>query len=61
MGQDFSLAPRGRARMGLKFLDPPRRAPPRPRPAALCLALLRIITINFSYPKTLLFKQTYQH
>ena len=57
MGQDFSLAPQDRARIGLKFLNPPRRAPPHPRPAALCLALLRIITVNFSYPKTLLFKQ----
>ena len=54
MGQDFSPAPRGRAGIGLDFLDPPRPAPPRPRPE-----LLRVIIVIFSYPKTLLFKQTY--
>ena len=32
MGQDFSPAPRGGAGMGLSFLDPPRPAPPHPRP-----------------------------
>ena len=54
MGQDFSLAPWGEAGMDLNFLDPPRPAPPLP-------ALLRVIIVNFSYPKTLLFKQTYQY
>ena len=37
----------GGAGMGLYFLAP------------LCLVLLRVIIVNFSYPKTLLFKQTY--
>ena len=61
MGQDFSPAPRGGVEMGLNLLDPPNHAPPspptalRPRPT-----LLRLIIVNFSYPKTLLFKQTYQ-
>ena len=54
MGQDFSPAPRGGAGMGLGFLDPPRPAPPHRRPA-----LLKVIIVKFSYPKTLLFKQTY--
>ena len=56
MGQDFDPAPRGGAGMGLDFLDPPRPAPSRPRPVP---ALLRVIIVNFSYPKTLLFKLTY--
>ena len=30
MGQDFRPTPRGGARMGLHFLDPPCPAPPRP-------------------------------
>ena len=47
MGQDFSPAPRGGAGMGLDFLDPPCPALP---------ALLRVMIVNFSYPKTLLFK-----
>ena len=45
MGQDFSSAPRGGPRMGLDFLNPPRPA------------LLRVIIVNFLYPKTLLFKK----
>ena len=35
----------------------PHPTPPRPRPAQL----LRVIIVNFSYPKTVLFKQTYQY
>ena len=53
MGQDFSPAPLGGTGMGLDFLDPSRPTHSRPRPA-----LLRVIIVNFSYPKTLLFKQT---
>ena len=49
MGQDFSSAPRGGPRMGLDFLNPPRPA------------LLRVIIVNFLYPKILLFKKTYQY
>ena len=44
----------GGAGMGLDFLDPPRIALPRPM-------LLRVIIVNFSYLKTLLFKQIYQY
>ena len=61
MGQDFSPAPRGGAGMGLGFLDPPRPTLPRPRPAPPRPALLKIIIVKFSYPKTLLFKQAYQY
>ena len=49
MGQDFSPALGGGVGMGLDFLDPPRPA------------LLRVIIVNFSYPKTILLKQTYQY
>ena len=42
------------AGMGLGFLDPPLPIPAPPRPT-----LLKVIIVNFSYPKTLLFKQTY--
>ena len=56
MGQDFSPTPWSGAGMGLDFLDPPRPTPPRSRPA-----LLRVIIVNFLYPTTLLFKQTYQY
>ena len=44
MEQNFSPAPWGKAGMGLDFLDPPRPA------------LLRVIIVNFPYPKILLFK-----
>ena len=49
IGQDFSPAPQGGARMG-------HPAPPYPH-----LALLRVIIVNFSYHKILLFKQAYQY
>ena len=48
MRQDFSPVPRG----GDGF----RHFKPTPSYSAL----LRVIIVNFSYPKTLLFKQTYQ-
>ena len=35
--------------------------PPCPSPSPSCPVLLRVIIVNFSYPKTLLFKQTYQY
>ena len=56
MGQDFSPALRGEAKMNLDFLDPPLPIPALPRPV-----LLKIIIVNFLYPKTLLFKQIYQY
>ena len=56
MRQDFSPTSRDRAGMGLKFLDPPSPASPHPHQA-----LLKIIIVNLSYPKTLLFKQIYQY
>ena len=56
MGQDFSPALRGEAKMNLDFLDPPLPIPASPRPV-----LLKIIIVNFLYPKTLLFKQIYQY
>ena len=59
MGQDFSPTPQSGAGMGLGFLDPPRPAPPGPRPAPPRPALLKVIIVKFSYPKTLLFKQIY--
>ena len=38
-----------------------RPTPLSPSLSSPCLALLRVIIINFSYPKTLLFKHTYQY
>ena len=61
MGWDFSLASWGRAGMGLDFLNPPHlasRCPSSPRPLS---TLIKAIIISFSYPKILLFKQTYQY
>ena len=34
---------------------------PRPSPSLPCPTLLKVIIVNFSYPKTILFKQTYQY
>ena len=39
----------------------PRPAPPLPVPTLPCPALLRVIIVNFSNPKNILFKQTYQY
>ena len=63
MGQDFSPIPRGGVGMGLDVLDPPHSAPPHPcpRPAPPRPVLLRVIIVNYSYPKTPLFKQAYQY
>ena len=58
MGQDFSPTLWGGAGMGLDFLDPPY---PRPSLSPPHPALLRVTIVNFSYHKTLLFKQTYQY
>ena len=54
MGWDFSPASRGRAGMGLNFLDLPCPAP-LPHPM-----LIKAIILKFSYFKTLLFEKTYQ-
>ena len=58
MGQDISPTPWDGTGMGLDFLKPP--PPPLPIPLPYP-ALLRVIIVNFLYPKTLLFKQTYQY
>ena len=66
MGQDFSSTSRGRAGLGLDFLDPLRptlphpRPRPRPHPAPPHVAKSYNCK-KFSYPKTLLFKQAYQY
>ena len=49
MRQNFSPAPQGGD--GFRHFKPTPSYP----------ALLRVIIVNFSYPKTLLFKQTYQY
>ena len=56
MGQDFNLTSWGGDgfRLFRPTLPRPTQSPPFP-------ALLKVIIENFSYPKTLLFKQTYQY
>ena len=49
MGQNFKLTPWDEAGMGLEFLDPPRPTLP------YITKGYKLIIVNFSYPKTLLF------
>ena len=61
MGQDFSPTPPGRVGMDLDFLNPPRPAHPHPRPHPASPRTTKGYNCKFSYPKILLFKQTYQY
>ena len=57
-GARFQPRTTGQGGDGFRLFRP---ALPRPFPSPSHPALLRVIIVNFSYPKTLLFKQTYQN
>ena len=58
MGARFQPRTTGRGGDGFRLFRPIPTSP-RPSPSLPCPALLRVIIVNFLYPKTLLFKQTY--
>ena len=57
----LALAPRDKARMNLDFLAPSRPVSSHRSPSSPRSALLRVIIVNFLYPKILLFKQIYRY